>query len=187
MGERDIIDKLARLFKKYKVSYLLTGSYAVSYWGRPRATHDIDFVVEIKATELTVILNIVKGLGKGFGFDQNQIELAVKDCWQFNVLHDETGIKIDFWVVKDDDFEKKKFQRKVTTKVFDEKISIISAEDLILTKLLWNKQVFSERHMRDCVGIWQVQKGNLDLNYLKSWAKKLGVTELLREVSSIPY
>lgn len=187
MGERDIIDKLAKLFRKYKVNYLLTGSYAVSYWGRPRATHDIDFIVETKASELSAILNVVKGLGKDFDFDKSQIELAVKDRWQFNVFHDETGIKIDFWVVKDDDFERKKFQRKVTTKVFDEKISIISAEDLILTKLLWNKQISSERHLRDCVGIWQVQKGRLDLAHLKSWAKKLGVVELLQNVASAPY
>ena len=44
-------------------------------------------------------------------------------------------------------------------------------------------QVTSERHMRDCVGIVEVQREKLDAKYLHRWAKDLRVTELLNEIS----
>lgn len=187
MGERDIIIKLVGLFRKYRISYILTGSFAVSYWGRPRATHDIDFVVELKPTEVSSIFNVVKDLGRGFDFSEDQVKQAVKDHFFFNVIHDESGIKIDFWIAKNDEFEREKFRRRVEVKLFDQTVFIISAEDLILTKLFWNKTVFSECHRRDCVGIWQIQKENLDLAYLNNWAKKLGVTKLLQEIHTSKY
>src|SRR3989338_1336843 len=54
-----------------------------------------------------------------------------------------------------------------------------ATEDLILTKLLWCKKFRSERHLRDCAGIWQIQKDKIDINYLSHWAEKLAVKNLL--------
>ena len=46
-GQRDILITFAKLFRRFNVPYLLTGSFAVSSYGYPRATHDIDFVLEV--------------------------------------------------------------------------------------------------------------------------------------------
>jgi len=51
-----------------------------------------------------------------------------------------------------------------------------------LKKLSLCKEVWSERHFRDCVGMWKVQKGKLDEKYLFAQAKKLGIEKLLKEV-----
>lgn len=48
MGQRDLLLLIGKLLNRHQVNYLLTGSLAVSYYGYPRATHDIDFLIEIK-------------------------------------------------------------------------------------------------------------------------------------------
>ncbi|MBI3559033.1 hypothetical protein HY085_01440 [Candidatus Gottesmanbacteria bacterium] len=179
MGERDIIALLVALFEKYKISYILTGSFAGSFWGRPRATHDIDFVVEIKSPEKTKVLSLLKELGHEFDIDPSQVERAIDRRGQFNIFYPENLLKIDFWVAKDNEFEKNKFKRKISVDLFGQKIAIVSAEDLILTKLSWCKEIYSDRHFRDCVGILEMQKGKLDEKYLSENTKKLGITKFL--------
>lgn len=53
---------------------------------------------------------------------------------------------------------------------------------LFNTKLSWCKEVWSDRHFTDCVGIWQIQKGKLDEKYIASRAKALSLTELIQKV-----
>lgn len=187
MGERDIIALLVGLFDKYQINYILTGSFAGSFWGHPRATHDIDFVVEIESADKKKISSLLKDLGDQFSSDPLQAETAVDQHGQFNIFYPDNLLKIDFWVAKDTKFEKNKFKRKVYTKVFGKKVAFVSAEDLILTKLTWCKEVYSERHFRDCVGILEMQKGKLDEKYLQTTAKKLEVTKLLEEARTGKY
>jgi hypothetical protein len=56
----------------------------------------------------------------------------------------------------------------------------VSREDLILSKLLWARESGSEMQRRD---IRLLLDGDLDLDYLERWAKDLGVTGLLEELS----
>lgn len=181
VGERDIIEFLVKLFIKHKVSYLLTGSYAVSYWGHPRSTHDIDFLVEIEKPHGKKILAVLKDLGPEFMVDLDSAKTAIEAHDQFNVIHSDTTIKIDFWMAKENKFEKNKFKRRLAVKLFDNIVFIVRAEDLVLTKLSWCKEIFSERHMRDCIGILDVQKEKLDEKYLQKYAGELGVEKLLNQ------
>ena len=183
LGHRDLVKYFASLLDKYKINYLLTGSLAVSYYGHPRATHDIDFIIEIKKKVSSKILKAIKELDKNFIVDISQIKIAILRPSEFNILHSVTGIKLDFWIVEENEFEEEKFKRKNTTNIDGQKINLISAEDLILTKLLWCKTVRSERHLRDCVGILKVQKNKLDKKYLNIWIKKLKLKQLFKEIS----
>ena len=99
------------------------------------------------------------------------------------LYHADTAIKIDFWVTDAVDFTEK-YARSQNINIEDQLISVISAEDLILTKLSWCKEVMSERHLRDCIGIWKIQKKNLDEAYMQKKAAQLGITGLLAQVIS---
>lgn len=187
LGQRDILLHISSLLDRHNIQYLLTGSFAVSYYGFPRATHDIDFVIETYEQEGERLLTMLKKLGPGYNYDEKFVEQAIRQRRQFDVLHVNTGIKIDFWISQDDQFARKKFQRSRIITVNREKIPTVSAEDLILTKLTWCKEVRSERHMRDCAGILKTQQDVLDQQYLSEWAKKLGVEKLLDEAKSSEY
>ena len=182
MGEREILDDITRLLTKNNIPYLLTGSFAVSYYGVPRATHDIDLVIEVDRENYPNLKKAINGLDKSYLIDMGQIEEAIKKSSQFDILHLDSGIKIDFWLVRQNDFDLSKLKRGKNFILFKQKIHLISPEDLILTKLLWCKQIRSERHMRDCAGIWKVQGKKLDKKYLELWAKRLAVEKYYREM-----
>ena len=187
LGQRDLVIYLAALLNKKKIKYLLTGSLAVSYYGYPRATHDIDFVVEIQKHDSKKILKVFKNIPASFLIDHTQIKDSIENSSQFNIYHPDTGIKIDFWVIGVNKFEQNKFKRKKTILIDKQKVDIVSAEDLILTKLLWCKTIKSERHLRDCTGIIQIQKNKLNKEYLETWTNKLELKDLFNEVSSQKY
>jgi len=59
--------------------------------------------------------------------------------------------------------------------------SVVSAEDLILSKLDWARSSRSEVQLRDVKNVMAAQ-ASLDWTYLDAWADRLGVRDLLREV-----
>lgn len=187
IGQRDILMRIVELLEEYEIPYLLTGSFAVSYYGFPRATHDIDFVIEIHPPGKQKMLLLLQRLGQGFYYDENMVVRAIERSGQFDVVHGDSGVKIDFWVRKPDEFERNKFKRERTITIGKMTIAAVSAEDLILTKLLWCKEVRSERHLRDCAGIIATQREELDWAYLNRWAEKLKLVEFLAEVKASDY
>lgn len=187
VGQRDILLLVASLLEKYRINYLLTGSLAVSYYGYPRATHDIDFIIELRKEEVQKLFKAIKELCRSFLADELDIEEAVKKSSQFNLYHPQTGIKIDFWISKETPFELNKFKRKTVIFMDKQKVALISAEDLILTKLLWSKKIESERHLHDCSGILKIQREKLDKKYLNLWAKKLDVLNIFEKVLTMKF
>jgi hypothetical protein len=47
MNERQLLVDCLRRLNRAGVTYYLTGSMASNYWGIPRTTHDLDFVVQL--------------------------------------------------------------------------------------------------------------------------------------------
>lgn len=182
LGQRDILLTISQLLAKYNIPYLLSGSLAVSYYGFPRATHDIDFVVEVGKQNSSKMLDVVGDLGEKYLCDEGEVKKAILEFSQFNLFHIATGIKIDFWPLRDMEFEKNKLLREKTFILGKQRIKIISPEDLILTKLLWCKEVRSEKHLRDCRGVIKVQGENLDRKYLSLWIKRFKLEKLFEGI-----
>ncbi|MGA9292814.1 MAG: hypothetical protein WBV81_09470 [Ignavibacteriaceae bacterium] len=110
---------------------------------------------------------------------------AIKTKSSFNLLHLQSMLKIDIFILKDSTYSTKEFERKVKDKLEeDEKpinIYLCSPEDIILNKLEWYKigGKTSEKQWSDILGVIKVQAENLDRDFLKYWAKQLEVFELL--------
>jgi hypothetical protein len=97
----------------------------------------------------------------------------------FNILNNQTILKIDCVVLKDNEFEINAFSRRQKVNYAgDFDVWIIGKEDLILSKLNWAKNTNSERQMLDVASI--IRNG-FDKLYVEKWAEKLGVDELLKE------
>jgi hypothetical protein len=163
------------------VGYLLTGSFASSLQGEPRATHDIDLVVEVDP-------RIIDALAAAFGTDAYYFDrLGARDALgrggMFNLLHMKSGDKLDFWALTGEAFDQSRFTRRIRTRAFGTEISVSAPEDTILQKLKWaSAHGGSERQLRDAVGVYEVQRGALDEQYLDRWAQALGVADSLAEV-----
>ena len=92
-------------------------------------------------------------------------------------------LKIDCLIRKPDDYELLKFDRRRQIKVDHAEISIISPEDLIISKLDWARDSESEMQLRDVKNIL-VCVNDLDIKYLKSWLQKLGLETLFEKAQS---
>ncbi len=166
-----------RKLDKAKIRYMVSGGLAVSFWGFPRTTHDIDIVIEAKKEDKEKIVNLFK---KDFYISPKAAEDAIKTRFTFNIIHNKSGLKIDFWLVKKDSFGESEFKRKLKKKMFGEDIFIISQEDLILNKLMAYKETLSHSRLDDAESILKTSK--VDLIYIKKWSEKQRTNKILENV-----
>ena len=184
--QRDILKKITTLLETHHIPYMLTGAWSVIYYGRPRASHDIDIVVEIKPEKLETVILLFSSLDTDFTVQPEMIRQAVAGGQKFfQVVYLPTLVKIDFWLLQNDAFDQARFVRRQTVTILNQRMTTPTAEDTILKKLLWYRQAKLEKHLVDAAFVHQIQKNNLDRNYLTKWAKKLKVEKLLKEVSTL--
>lgn len=146
---------------------------ASNAWGIPRTTHDLDFVVQISPSDTSHFAEAFHH--RDYFVDEAMIRSAFRAPYQFNVIHVPSALKVGFWVLKPDEFEREMFRRRVKDSWLGETIWIATAEDVIPHKLLWNKISPSDRQMDDVAGVFAVQQGKLDIAYMRPWAARLGV------------
>lgn len=183
MDPRRLLVNVAKVLNQLNIPYIVSGGVAILIWGRPRFTADIDIVMELKDSDVDKLERGLLKKSKGSYIDVNSIRQALADKSEFNFIDNETGMKVDFWVLKENDpFDISRMNRKVAKKIFGEKIYFSSAEDLILSKLIWYKISPSERQMDDVKSIFKISGTKLNKKYLNKWAEKLALSQLLNKL-----
>ena len=170
MNERELLADCLRRLNRSEVTYYLTGSMASNYWGIPRTTHDLDFVVQLPASAIPAIIREFSG---DFYIEESAVRAAFRPPHQFNAIDTRSALKADFWLPASDAFGREMLRRRVPATLFGEPAWIATAEDVILHKLIWNRLTPSERQLSDAAGVLAVQAERLDLQYLKQWAQEL--------------
>lgn len=164
---------------------MLTGAWIVIYFGRPRASHDIDFVVEVDQKNLDKLLRALRTLSSEYIVQEETVREAAKKRGMFNVIYLPTYLKLDFWMLQAEEFDRTRFSRRVKVNILNQSMMIATAEDAILQKLRWYKQAEIEKHLVDAAFVYQIQNKNLDQKYLKKWAEKLKVDSYLAKLKKI--
>jgi hypothetical protein len=118
------------------IDYMITGSFASSMHGVPRTTYDADIVIEIGAGSLD---EFIRRLGNEFYASREAAREAVSSRSMFNVIHLESGFKIDFITRKARAFSKEEFSRREKGAFLGGSRWFTTPEDVILTKLEWSK------------------------------------------------
>lgn len=175
--------KIVAILEEVNIPYFITGGFAVSVWGRPRATFDLDIVVELIEPKVEPLAKILRKIYKAGYIDENVAKDAIRHSGEFNFIDPLTGVKVDFWVAKRDELSVLKFKRKVPKKISGKQVYFISPEDLILSKLEWYVAGESTRQLEDIESILKVSGEKLDKRYLEKWAKKLGVGDIFNKMS----
>ena len=185
MKKNEIISALTPIiqaFEELRILYYIGGSVASSAYGNARSTLDVDLVTNLSPHH---IKPLTKKLRKEYYIDPEMIAEAIKTKSSFNLLHLQSMLKVDIFILKDSTYSNKEFERKIKDKLEDDEktisIYLCSPEDIILNKLEWFKlgDEASEKQWSDILGVIKVQSDNLDKDYLKYWAKQLEVSELL--------
>lgn len=173
IGLLDILKDVAAKFDKNNIEYFLVDSSATMYYGRPRFTQDVDLVVRMKTTQLLNFENL---------FPYKDYYCPPKEILQdeflrrgsFNLIHQNSGIKIDIVLDKNTDFYQSEFNRRKKVEVAPGiEIFIASPEDLVLKKLDYYREGQSEKHLNDIRDI--MMNVELDTNYIDKWVHNLGL------------
>lgn len=149
--------------------------------GEPRSTADIHLAVALREA---AIPELVRALEPTFFVDAESVREAVRRCASFNVLHRETMMKVDLFVLSGSVFDREQMQRRLPLTVSPDStqlVAVSSAEDLVLRKLAWYRAGagVSDRQWRDVLGVLKVQRGRIDLAYTRRWAAELDLLDLL--------
>ena len=147
---------------------MLSGSVAMSVYVLPRATRDFDFVVNLSLYDIEKIVNTFK---EGYYCDKDAVAEAIKYKSIFNIIDFASGFKADFVLLKDEAFRQTEFNRRIEADFFGLLVTIVTAEDLLLSKLIWIQELQSNIQMDDIKSL--KQKNDLDWKYINNWLEKL--------------
>lgn len=181
MPQQELLNKVIEVLDRLGIESMLTGSWASSSHGAPRATHDIDLVVELDLAQLELLAN--EFLPPDYYLSPSAMRDAVRSKRMFNLLSISTGDKVDFWQLTDSPFDRSRFARRSRSKVGDVSLFVASAEDTILAKLNWVKEYgASEKHLVDAIRVYEVLASTLDHEYLERWAVELQVDGIYQQL-----
>lgn len=154
------------------IPYMLTGSVALAVYATPRLTRDVDVVIACTPADAE---RLVRAFKPDNYVSAEAVTEAVASRGMFNIIHHGWVIKADFIVRKDEEYRLAEFERRRTVDLGGFSASLVSPEDLILSKLLWARATGSEVQMRDARELAAIP--DLDWGYLRSWASRLSVAE----------
>lgn len=173
MTLRDLLHLVVGQLEASGARYMITGSVASSYHGEPRATRDLDIVVDADGTPLVALVDSLRGAGFYVDLDAALAALAARG--QFNAIDPSTGWKVDFIVRKDRPYSRTELDRRQPADLLGTETYVVSPEDAIISKLEWAAASNSDRQLTDAAALLQVGRDSLDFEYLDRWTQSLGL------------
>lgn len=172
--------------KASKVEYLIGGAISEWAWGEPRATQDLDIVINLP----------IKAIGR-FSRELEKRDMLVpadiildtmmedRADIPLNAIHMYSGLKADLYLMRDgDELRQSAFQRRLLVDYGPPigEVYVHSPEDLILYKLMYLGLSGQPKHARDIAAILKAKKDQLDYGYIESWVVHLGLISVWQEI-----
>lgn len=179
MTQHDFLAQIARHLQTAGIPFMVAGSVSSSFHGQPRATNDVDIVIDPTPAQLDRWLTL---LGKEYYVDPDGARDALRCRSMFNIIMFSEGLKADLIIRKDRPFSIEELRRRKNEDLEGHPLPMATAEDIILTKLEWNRITPSERQVQDALNVAVAQWPQLDQAYLRKWAPALAVSDDLDEL-----
>ena len=180
--ETEALARVVRFLDDLGIDYMLAGSMASSFHGRPRTTHDADIVIDPDPQQLDRLVAALAAAG--FYVDGQRARDALRRRLQFNAIDTSSAFKLDLVIRKDRPFSREELRRRQWVDLEGASIALATAEDTILTKLEWARRAAgSQRQLADARGIVDVRGDELDSAYIERWAEALGVLDLWHQLA----
>jgi hypothetical protein len=165
------------------VPYMITGSVASSYHGEPRATRDLDIVIDPDPEGLARLVAELEAAG--LYVDASATLVALSNRTQFNAIDGVTGWKVDFMIRKDRPFSREEFVRRARANLLGTPAWIASLEDTVIAKLEWAGASGSDQQIRDASAMLDASGEALDLAYVDRWVAALGLDAAWRRALAL--
>lgn len=181
-----LIEDLAELFERLGIRYAFGGALANNYWGIVRATQDADCLVLIPALRYQELADELSRLGFVMQDDHgHEVPLVVpqmrKEADEQKLMRVfRESLKAELFVpfipLQDEIL-----RRAVRLRLEQRSVQVTTAEDLILLKMVFRR----EKDLRDIRGILWVQRGKLDLEYVRRWSARMLEDRVQQELEAL--
>src|SRR5260221_12312159 len=107
--ELDVLRIISERLRAADIPFMLTGSFALGYYGKPRMTRDLDFVVALMEQHVDAL---VSGFSTDFYIDEDAARSAIKAQQMFNLMHLDSAIKVDLIVRENSEYRQTAVERR---------------------------------------------------------------------------
>ncbi len=185
MPEPELCLLFVRPLNQLGVRYLISGSIAAILYGEPRLTHDVDFVVFLRDTDICRLPEVFPS--PAFYVPPPEaiaMEVARAQKGHFNLIHTDTGFKADFYTEGRDELHGWAFRNARKLAYRGEPVVVAPPEYVIVRKLEYYREGGSEKHLRDIRSMLAVSGDQFDGPALQDWIRKRNLGAEWRSVSS---
>jgi predicted nucleotidyltransferase len=186
----DVVVRLGETFDRLQLRYAVGGALANNYWGILRATEDIDCLISVPAIKYQVFADELNALGctlqdahgEATSIDVPRLRELVVQRKLIELYYPlpDMPVCVELFVPAVP-LQNEILRRAARIRVQDREISITTAEDLILLKLAFHRV----KDLQDVRGILWVQRGRLDLDYLRHWSARTHEPLVQREMEQL--
>lgn len=174
MTGRSLLLQMAAALDAAGIKWMLTSSFAAAHHGAPRATRDLDLVVE--ATERQLRTLVADVIARGLYASEEAALEARRVEGMFNVIDPASGWKADLIIRKGRPFSVTEFARRSPIELDGIPLSIATLEDVMLSKLEWARLGGSLRQLEDVATLLRVRAGEWDEAHMRRWIEALELT-----------
>jgi hypothetical protein len=186
MLEPELFLLFVRPLNRTNIRYLIGGSVAAIFYGEPRLTHDVDFVVALTNRDIQQLTEVFPE--SDFYLPPLEViaeEVARGTRGQFNVIHTATGFKADFYPAGDaDELNVWGFRCRREIQYGGETLALAPPEYVIVRKLEFFRERGSDKHLRDIRSMLALSKEQIDSDQLHEWIQRLGLQAEWQMVST---
>ncbi len=173
----EILKLVCSFLNTKNIEYVIVGGFAVLFYGNPRTTMDIDYVIQLLDDDIPTLVKFLQE--NDFYADEYDMRAAFKEKSHCTVEDKETMFRLDIKGVYSE-MDVRALRNKKRVKLDDTVIYIASPEDTIANKLIFAR----EQDVKDALGIYVRQYDNLNMEYLEKICKKMGVNNELQDLKA---
>jgi hypothetical protein len=187
MPEPELFLLFVRPLNRAGIRYVVTGSVAAIFYGEPRLTHDVDFVVFLREADIDVLAKVFPATDFCLPRPETiAAEARREQRGHFNIIHLETGFKADMYLTGRDELNAWAFRLRRQVQFEGETVMLAPPEYVIVRKLEYHREGGSEKHLRDIRSMLAVSGEQLDRSALDEWIQRRGLQMEWRLVSENP-
>ncbi|HCO93350.1 MAG TPA: hypothetical protein DIU00_05265 [Phycisphaerales bacterium] len=179
--ELEVLNIVSWRLNEAEIPYMISGSIAANYYTVPRMTRDIDIVIELKQEDIGKFVALFE---KDFYLNRETVTNEVSRQGMFNLIHNRYVVKIDFIINKSSAYQQAAFSRRKQVLIDQSPMWFVSAEDLVISKLLWARNSHSEMQLKDVANLMETVD-NLDSEYINNWIRELALEHIYKEANDV--
>ena len=168
MSQQELLALVVDQLNQLNIDYMLTGSFASSLQGEPRATHDIDLVLELQPESCRALIERLQR-PEFYRSEEAAVRAVSKRTGLFNLINSETGDKVDFWILTGVRIRPGPFSATPDCQGLRNEPRGVEP---------WTRESGgSQKHSVDALRIYEVNRDSLNTGYLAEWVSRLAIQE----------